>query len=177
MTPLNELTSLPLAEFTAEVSRQHLPAGDLRAAIFLVNHKIGSEQYGKNVVQAGAPVWDELIRRAQHKGDKSPVEAGSDVASLAWMLLRRFEPDDNILFLSPSRVAERVYAVLPLSLREVSSLVPVADLAALAAADFNTLRDLRRVKNLMTPAVGVFAQAGVADKEIDRWSTILPLIP
>ena len=174
MASLEQMTNLPLAEFTDEVSQRDTPAGELRAVVELFTHMVGWEQYEKDVVREGAPVWDGLIRRACVDGDMSEIEAATRVASLSLVLLKKFQRDDDILFLSPSRVAQRVYSVLPLSLDEVSTMVPVANLAE---AGLENLRALRKVKNLMTPTVKVFEVTDTPDDEIERWSALVPLIP
>lgn len=174
MVSLERISDLPLAEFTEAVANEDLAVGDLRAAVELIAHMVGWEQYDVDVVRRGAPVWDALIRRACVDGDMSDLEGAARVASLSLVLLRKFAPDDGVLFLSPSQVAHRVYSVLPLSVDEVALMVPVENLAD---AGLENLRALRKVKSLMKPTVEVFDVTGTRDEEMDRWSRLLPLIP
>jgi hypothetical protein len=174
MTQLVQISDLPLSEFSEAVSRSDISISELRAAIELFTHKIAVEQYGKDVVEAGAPAWEAAILRARDDGDMSQVESVERIAHLALVLLGRFEPDDRILFLSPSRVAAMAIDALPLTFDEVSSLVPVANLAEVG---FENLRSLRDVKRIMAPTVKTFTAASAQDDQIDRWSAVLPLVP
>lgn len=174
MTQLAKISDLPLVDFSHAISRNEVSIGELRAAIELFTHKIAVEQYGKEVVEAGAPAWEAAITRARDDGDMSRIESIERIAHLALVLLERFGPDDRILFLSPKRVAAMAFDVLPLSIEEVSSLVPVTNLAE---AGFENLRNLRDVKRVMGPTVKTFTSAGTHDDQIDRWSALLPLVP
>jgi hypothetical protein len=66
------------------------------------------------------------------------------------------------------------FDALPLTIDEVSSLVPVTNLAEVG---FENLRNLRDVKRIMAPTVKTFTAAGTQDDQIDRWSAVLPLVP
>ena len=174
MTQLVQISDLPLSEFSDAVSSGDISISELRAAIELFTHKIAVEQYGKGVVEAGAPAWEAAILRARDDGDMSHIESVERIAHLALVLLGRFGLDDRILFLSPSRVAALAFDALPLTIDEVSSLVPVTNLAEVG---FENLRNLRDVKRIMAPTVKTFTAAGTQDDQIDRWSAVLPLVP
>lgn len=174
MTQLVQISDLPLAGFSAAISRSDISIGELRAAIELFTHKISVEQYDKDVVEQGAPAWEAAILRARDDGDMSQIESVERIAHLALVLLGKFTPDDGILFLSPSRIAAVAFNALPLTIDEVSSLVPVTNLAEVG---FENLRNLRDVKRIMTPTVKVFTAVGIQDERMARWSTVLPLVP
>lgn len=174
MTQIDQISGLPLGEFSEAIARAELPPGELRSVIELFTHKIAVDRYGKGVVEASAPAWEATIRRAHEDGGMSDIESVERVAHLALVLLGRFDPDDGILFLSPSRIAAMASDVLPLSVDQVSSLVPVSNLAEL---DFDDLRNLRNVKRVMSPTVKVFGAADARDEQIDRWSRLVPLLP
>jgi hypothetical protein len=174
MTQLDQISDLPLAEFSSVMSLDEISTGELRATVELLTHKIAVEQYGKEVVEAGAPAWEAVLVRARDDGGMSHIELVERVAHLALVLLGRFAPDDTVLFLSPTRVAAMAFDALPLSIDEVSSLVPVTDLKELG---FENMRDLRNVKRLMSPTVKAFVSTGARHEQIDRWSALLPLIP
>lgn len=174
MMQLAKISDLPLGEFSRAISRDEIPVGDLRSAIELFTHKIAVDQYGKDVVEHNAPVWEAMIVRARDEGDMSPVESVERTAHLALVLLGKFGVDDEVLFLSPRRVAARSLQALPLTIGEVSAMVPVTNLAELG---FENLRNLRDVKRIMSPTVKVCVSWGTHTDEVDGWSALLPVIP
>lgn len=174
MTRIVQISDLPLAEFSEAIACEELPSSELRSAIELFTHKVAVDQYGKDTVDESAPAWEATIRRAHEDGGMSEVESVERIAHLALVLLGKFDPDDSILFLSPSRISAMAFGAVPLSIDQVSSMVPVSNIAAL---EFNDLRALRNVKRVMSPTVKVFAAAKMRDEKMDRWSKLVPLIP
>lgn len=174
MMQLATISDLPLEDFSRAISRDEIPVSDLRSVIELFTHKVAVDQYGKDVVERCAPVWEAIIVRARDEGDMSSVESVERTAHLALVLLGRFEADDGILFLSPTRVAATSLDALPLTLEEVRAMVPVTNLAELG---FENLRALRDVKRIMSPTVKVCVSTGTHVDDIDGWAALLPVIP
>ena len=94
--------------------------------------------------------------------------------NLSAVVLRRAALSDDILILSPDRIASLFAETVPMTVQQARLLA--ADWRSLEIAD---IRRLRLVKNLVTPMILIshLLSENRPMVEIEDWEEILPLLP
>ncbi|MFJ2648522.1 hypothetical protein ACIO1C_17525 [Streptomyces sp. NPDC087420] len=93
---------------------------------------------------------------------------------LASLLLRQIPPNVGTDILDPGRLIDLTLQEIPMSAEEARDLS-----AEWRALDISQIRILRKIKNLLSPALGLVREADgeVRDERLKAWEEVVPSLP
>jgi len=181
MTDLNQLAGLTATELTLLFATPQTAPGDMGRGDWLAVVQLltagltrEAELLPAAELNRGVEVLGTLLEQAEQIGDIDHDEVVIRRLNLAGVLRDRRGSDPDVVLLTPQQMYELFLGAVPFSLAQVREFP--ADWRTL---DIDTMRRLRRVKNLLMPLLSskpLLEEAGLRD-EVSAWEEVLPRLP
>ena len=147
-----------------------------RSVVQLLTSRLSDdrEAFSADDWEAASAAVEHVLTAAETAGVMEHDESVIRRLNLSAVVLRRAALRDDILILSPDRIASLFAETVPMTVQQARLLA--VDWRSLEIAD---IRRLRLVKNLVTPMILIshLLSENRPMVEIEDWEEILPLLP
>ncbi|MEQ7125103.1 hypothetical protein ABN034_11325 [Actinopolymorpha sp. B11F2] len=176
-SPFQELVRLDRKQLVATLASQNFVVASMDSEewlglVQLLTTRIIDECVGLTAAEwrSSSRALGYVLESASAAGALGPGETAVRRLNLTAALFQKVSPNEEIDLLSADQTAELLFREIPIAPEQARALA-----SRWTELDIEEIRQLRFIKNLLTPAL--MMKDALDDARLDTWEQIYPLLP